>query len=75
MLTEVIAACRLDAIASIAVVYDVDVHHEDLVFGVLTFDLRGDVHFAHLAPDAAIGHLVEQDGVAHELLSDGRCAL
>ena len=66
--------CRLDAIAAIAVVDDVDVHHEDVIFAVLTLDLRGDVHLAHLALDGDVVHLVEQDGIAHELLGDGRGA-
>lgn len=75
MLAEVIAARGLDAVAAVTVVDDVDVHHEDLVLGVLSLDLRGDVHLTDLAPDAAVGHLVEQDGVAHELLGDGGGAL
>ena len=74
-LAKVIARGRLDAIAAVAVVDDVQIHCENLVFGVLLFDFACNVHLAYFALDAARCHLVEQDRVAHELLGDGGGAL
>ena len=65
----------LDAVGAAAVVDGVQVHEQDLVFGVLLFQLHGDVDLAHLALERDLVHLVEQDGVAHELLRDGGRAL
>ena len=50
-------------------------NHEDLVFGVHVLHLDGDVGLAHLTLDGRVELLLLQNGVAHQLLGDGRCAL
>ena len=65
----------LDAICSMAVVDGVEVHHEDLVFGVHILHLDGDIGLAHLTLDGRVELFLLQDGVANQLLGDGRCAL
>ena len=75
VLREVALGGGLDAIGARAVVDGVQVHEQDLVFGVLLLELLGDVHLANLALEGDVAHLVGQDGVAHELLGDGGRAL
>ncbi len=58
-----------------AVVDGVEVHVEDLVFGEDLLHLDGDPSLANLTLDGVVELLLRQDGVAHELLSDGRGAL
>ena len=55
-----------------AIVNGVEVHHEDLVFGVHVLHLDGDIGLAHLTLDGRVELLLLQDGVAHQLLGDGR---
>ena len=43
--------CGLDAVGAVTVVDGVEVHHEDLVFGVHVLHLDGDVGLAHLTLD------------------------
>ena len=75
VLGEVTLGGSLDAVGARAVVDGVQVHEQDLVFGVLLLQLLGDVHLADLALEGDVAHLVGQDGVAHELLGDGGSAL
>ena len=65
----------LDAVGAVAVIDGVEVHHEDLVLGVHLLHLDGDIGLAHLTLDGRIELLLLQDGVAYQLLGDGRCAL
>ena len=75
MLREVSLRCRLDAIGARAVVDCVQVHEQDVVFGVLLLELDRDIRLANLALDRDVIHLRRENRVAHELLGDGRCAL
>ena len=65
----------LDAVAVVTVVDGVQIHHQNLVFGVNLFHLFGERHLANLALDGNLVHLGRQDGVAHILLRDGGSAL
>ena len=75
MLREVALRRGFDAVGAGTVVDGIEVHEQDLVFGVLFLQLDGEVHLAHLALERDIVHLVGQDSVAHELLRDGGRAL
>ena len=75
VLREVALRGGLDAVRGIAVVDGVEVHAQYLVFRVHFLELDGKVHLAHLALDGYLIHLVGEDGVAHELLRDGRGTL
>ena len=48
---------RLDAVAPVAVVDGVEIHHQDLVFVVDLLELYGQLHLAHLALDRDVVHL------------------
>ena len=65
----------LDAVGAVAVVDGVEVHHEDIVFGVHVLHLDGDIGLAHLTLDGRVELFLLQDGVADQLLGDGRRAL
>ena len=71
VLREVALRRSLDAVGARAVVDGVEVHLEDLVFGVELLHLQGEIDLAHLALDGDLVHLRGQDGLAHELLRDG----
>ena len=58
-----------------AKVDSVEVHHEDLFFGVDLLHLDGDVCLADLTLERVVKLLVGEDRVAHELLGDGGSAL
>ena len=73
-LREVAARSGLDAVGAGAVVNRVEVHVQDVVFGMALLDFRGDEHLAGFALQRDIVHLAGEDGVAHELLGDGGCA-
>ena len=75
VLGEVGLGGGLDAVRAVAVVDAVEVHHQDLVLGVDLLHLQGDEGLADLALDGLVELLLRQDGVAHELLGDGRGAL
>ena len=75
MLREVALRRGFDAVGAGTVVDGIEVHEQDLVFGVLFLQLDGEIHLAHLALERDIVHLVGQDSVAHELLRDGGRAL
>ena len=66
----VVVGCSLDAVAAVAVVDGVEVHHQDLVFGEYLLEVDGKLHLAHLALQGDVGHLVGDQGVAHVLLRD-----
>ena len=66
---------RLDAVGAVTVVDGVEVHHEDLVFGVHVLHLDGDVGLAHRSRSMVESNCsLLQDGVAHQLLGDSRGA-
>ena len=75
VLGEVGLGGGLDAVRAVAVVDAVEVHHQDLVLGVDLLHLQGDEGLADLALDGLVELLLREDGVAHELLGDGRGAL
>ena len=75
VLGEVALGGGLDTVGTGTVVDSVQVHEQDLVFGVLLFQLLGNVHLADLALEGDVAHLVGKNRVAHELLSDGGSAL
>lgn len=75
VLGEVALGGGLDTVGTGTVVDSVQVHEQDLVFGVLLFQLLGNVHLADLALEGDVAHLVGKNRVAHELLSDGGGAL
>ena len=70
-LREVGLGCGLDAVGAVAVVDGVEVHHQDLVFGVDLLHLDRDEGLADLALDGDVELLLGEDRVAHELLGDG----
>ena len=70
-LTEVRLRRGLDAVAACSIVDGVEVHHEDVVFGIHLLELRGDVGLAYLARQRLLKLLVGEHRVAHELLGDG----
>ena len=70
-LAEVRLRRGLDAVAARSIVDGVEVHHEDVVFGVHLLELCGDVGLAHLARQRLLELLVGEHRVAHELLGDG----
>ena len=65
----------LNAVASVAVIDGVQVHQQDFFLGVLLLHLDGKLDLAHLALEGDLGRLVGKQGVAHQLLRDGGCAL
>ena len=69
----VLRSC-LYAVATIAVVHGVQVHHKQLVFAVLLFQIHGQLRLAHLAFDRYLVGLLREHRVAHKLLCDGGCA-
>ena len=75
VLGEVRLGRCLDAVGAVAVVDGVEVHHENLFFGVDLLHLEGEVGLADLALERVVKLLVGEDGVAYELLGDGRGAL
>ena len=75
VLGEVRLGGGLDAVGAVTVVDAVEVHHQDLVLGVDLLHLQGDERLADLALDGLVELLLGEDGVAHELLGDGRGAL
>ena len=74
VLREVALRCRLDAIGARTVVDRVQIHEQDVVFGVLLLKLDRDIRLANLTFDRDVVHLRRENRVAHELLRDGRCA-
>ena len=74
VLIEVRDARGFDAVGAVAVVDGVHVHVQDLVLGVHLLHLDGDVGLADLALERHLELLVRKDGVADELLGDGRAA-
>ena len=75
MLGEVHFACGLDTVGAVPVVDRVEVHGEDLVFREDLLHLQGDPGLADLTLDGVVELLLRQNGVAHQLLGDGRRAL
>ena len=65
----------LDAVAVVAIVDGVQIHHQNLVFGINLFHLFGERHLANFTLDGNLVHLGRQDGIAHILLRDGGSAL
>ena len=74
-LGEICVRRGFDAVGAVTKVDGVEVHHQDLVFGVDLLHLEGEIRLAHLALDSHVELLVGEDRVAHELLGDGGCAL
>ena len=71
---EIVLRSCLYAVATIAVVHGVQVHHKQLVFAVLLFQIHGQLRLAHLAFDRYLVGLLREHRVAHKLLRDGGCA-
>ena len=71
----VLLRCGLNAVGALAVVDGVQIHQQNLVFGVGFLKAQGDVGLADLTLEALLLHLVGQNGVADELLGDGGGAL
>ena len=75
MLGEVHFACGFDTVGAVPVVDCVEVHGEDLVFREDLLHLQGDPGLADLTLDGVVELFLRQNGVAHQLLGDGRRAL
>ena len=67
---EVALRSGLDAICALPVIDGVKIQQQDFVFREQAFHLERGIRFAHLALDGHIGHLISQNSVAHQLLSD-----
>ncbi len=74
VLVEVGDGSRFDAVGAMPIVNGVQIHVEDLVFGVGLFHLNGYVGLAHLALERVVELLVRKDRVTYKLLRDGRRA-
>ena len=74
-LGEIVLRRGLDAVASRPVVDRVQVHEQDVFFGIRLLHLDGELGFPHLAAKRDVVRLVREERVAHELLRDGGCAL
>ena len=68
---EVVLSCGLDAVAPVAVVDGVQIHEQDVVFGILLLHLGCQLGLAYLALDRYLVGFLRQDSVANELLCDG----
>ena len=56
-----------------SVVDGVDVHHKNLILGVLLLHLDGNIGLAHLTFERLLKLLLRKNGVSHELLRNGGC--
>ena len=72
ILPEIHMRRGLDAIAALTEIDLVHVHFQDLLLGVLVFDLKSQHHFEQLSFQRL---LLREEGIARELLGDGRTAL
>ena len=64
----------LDTVCASTEVDRVQIHEKDFVLRVHVFKLSGDIGFANFPLDRNLVHLICKNGVAHELLRDGRSA-
>ena len=71
----VMAGGSLNSVAIIAIVDGIEVHQQDLVFGIDFFHFVRERHFANLALDGNIVHLGRENRVADVLLGNSGSAL
>ena len=71
---EIVLRRRFDAVASVAVVDRVEVHHEDLVFGIAILHLNSKLDLARFALEGDVGCFLGEHGVSHQLLRNGGSA-